>query len=289
TSYQEWSDTLTRLARAGAVDDEVPYWTNAARAEVGRMPVDTLADVNSAGSVGVVNVSLDEEATNSLLHHAGKAYNTSVEEALLTALKDAYEQWTGHSRLLVDVEGHGREELEDGIDVTRTVGWFTSIYPVLLDQQPEGNIGARLAAVKEELRKVKRSGLGYGMLRYLGNESKRLKQLPEAEIIFLYLGQLDRVIGADGDFTVAAESAGESRSGRGRRKHLLEISSAVTGGRLEISWNYSTNVHNRETIEKLALDQLEFLRELIAHCQSPNERGYTPSDFPEVNLSQAEL
>ena len=253
------------------------------------MPVDTLAGVNSAGSVGVVNVSLDEEATNSLLHHAGKAYNTSVEEALLTALKDAYEQWTGHSRLLVDVEGHGREELEDGIDVTRTVGWFTSIYPVLLDQQPEGNIGARLAAVKEELRKVKRSGLGYGMLRYLGNESERLKQLPEAEIIFLYLGQLDRVIGADGDFTVAAESAGESRSGRGRRKHLLEISSAVTGGRLEISWNYSTNVHNRATIEKLALDQLEFLRELIAHCQSPNERGYTPSDFPEVNLSQAEL
>jgi non-ribosomal peptide synthase protein (TIGR01720 family) len=76
---------------------------------------------------------------------------------------------------------------------------------------------------------------------------------------------------------------------RGKRKHLLEISSAISGGKLAVSWNYNENLHMRETIEKLADDYLESLRGLIAHCQSPDVKGYTPSDFPEVSLSQAEL
>jgi non-ribosomal peptide synthase protein (TIGR01720 family) len=289
TSYREWAESLQNLARNGAVDHELSYWTAAARSDAGRMPLDAMEGSNDAGSVDVVRVSLKEEETTSLLQQVGKAYNTTVEEALLTSLREAYEQWTGQDQLLVDVEGHGREEIEDGVDVTRTVGWFTSIYPVLLENQEDANVGKRLTAVKETMRQVKRSGLGYGMLRYLGSESEKLKQLPEAEIIFLYLGQLDRVIGDEGDLGVASESAGESRSARGKRKHLLEISSAVTGGKLELSWNYSKNLHSRETIEKLAEDHVEFLRELIMHCQSPDAKGYTPSDFPDVSLTQAEL
>ncbi|MGB8507398.1 MAG: SDR family NAD(P)-dependent oxidoreductase, partial [Pyrinomonadaceae bacterium] len=289
TSYKQWAETLERLTRAGAFDEEMTYWAGEGRAEVGRLPLDAPEGVNDAGSVEVVNVSLGEEETRSLIKEVGKAFNTSVEEALLAALKEAYWQWTGQARLLVDVEGHGREEVEDGVDVTRTVGWFTSIYPVLLEKQTEGDFGQELIAVKEEMRKVKRSGLGYGLLRYMGREAERLTGQPEAEIIFLYLGQLDHVMSSEGVFAIAPEAVGAGRSPRGKRKHLLEISCAVMGGKLEVSWNYSGNLYVRETVEKLASIYVESLRGLIAYCQSPDAKSYTPSDFPEVSLSQAEL
>jgi non-ribosomal peptide synthase protein (TIGR01720 family) len=202
-------------------------------------------------------------------------------------LARAMERWTGESRVLVDLEGHGREEIDARVDVSRTVGWFTSMYPVEL-KLGGGAVGEELKRIKEQLRAVPGRGLGYGILRYLGRSDlqERLKRLPAAEISFNYLGQFDHVLGAEGMLGPAGESRGESFSGTAARKHLLSVNSAVAGERLQVSWSYSENRHERETIEKLAESYVAELQRIITHCESPEAGGYTPSDFPLVKLDQ---
>ncbi|HET6852592.1 MAG TPA: condensation domain-containing protein, partial [Pyrinomonadaceae bacterium] len=183
----------------------------------------------------------------------------------------------------VELEGHGREELGAGVDVTRTVGWFTSIYPVVLAVKRESGYGERLKLVKEKLRAVPRRGVGYGLLRYLSADEQVRAQLREqggAEVSFNYLGQFGQGINEASGWRVAPESSGAASSDQVRRKYLVEIDGRIRNGRLWMSWRFSRQVHRRETIEAVAGRFVAALRELIAHCQSPEAGGFTPSDFP---------
>jgi len=210
---------------------------------------------------------------------------------LLTALAQALAPWTGARALLLDLEGHGREDLFADVDLTRTVGWCTTLFPVLLDLRKADEPGAALKIVKEQLRQVPRRGIGYGVLRYLSEDaeiSARMQALPAAEVIFNYLGQSvqNRPTGL---FGPAHESSGPVHSPRGSRSHLLEVNGFIAEGRLYLEWTYSDQVHDRATIERLAEGYLAALRALIAHCRAPDAGGFTPSDFPKAKLSQKEL
>jgi non-ribosomal peptide synthase protein (TIGR01720 family) len=172
------------------------------------------------------------------------------------------------------------------------VGWFTTLFPVLLELKPAAEVGSVLKAIKEQLRRIPNRGIGYGLLRYLreeGSISKQLQALPQAEVSFNYLGQFDSVLSPDAMFGPAQESSEPERSHLGSRSHLLEVNALVTGGCLQLNWTYSLNLHQRATIESLASCFMTALRALIAHCQSPKAGGYTPSDFPLAQLSQYEL
>jgi len=178
------------------------------------------------------------------------------------------------------------------VDVSRTVGWFTTIYPVLLELAEESDPGSALKRVKEQMRGVPERGIGYGLLRYMSRDEQlreRLREMPSAEIRFNYLGQFDQSIGEESMYSLAPESAGPNRSPRDKRITKLVINGNVIGGRLHVTWTFSENTYNRSTIEKLAQDYIEALRELIEHCRLPEAGGYTPSDFPEAALSQEEL
>ncbi|MEK7784670.1 MAG: condensation domain-containing protein, partial [Chloroflexota bacterium] len=196
--------------------------------------------------------------------------------------------WAGARAVLIELEGHGREEITPDIDVSRTVGWFTTVYPVKLERQ-EGNPGEALKTVKEQLRRIPRRGLGYGLLRYLGGESTReqLRTLPQAEATFNYLGQMD---GAASEFSPALESRGPEHSPHCRRSHLIDITGNIAGGCLRLEWTYSANLHRQATIQTAAETFAAELRKLIAHCQSPEAGGHTPSDFKLVKkLDQHKL
>jgi non-ribosomal peptide synthase protein (TIGR01720 family) len=146
--------------------------------------------------------------------------------------------------------------------------------------------------VKEQLRAVPRRGFGYGVLRYLSEVEEivaDLKALPQPQVSFNYLGQFDQVLDKDSPFGLAPESPGPSRSPKGQRTHLLSINGSITNGQLQMAWTYSEAVHQRETIERVATSFIEALQALIAHCRSPEAKGYTPSDFPDVALSQDEI
>jgi amino acid adenylation domain-containing protein/non-ribosomal peptide synthase protein (TIGR01720 family) len=292
TSFKRWAERLSAYARSEGVKEEAGYWLSEARARVGRLPVDVAGGVNTMASARTVGLRLNEEETRTLLQEVPEAYHTQITEVLLTALVQAFAAWTGESKLLVDLEGHGREGLFEDIDVTRTVGWFTSVYPVLLDLESAADVGSALKTIKEQVRRVPKRGVGYGMLRYLSPDpelAERLRQMPSAEVSFNYLGQLDQALPENAPVALAPEFGGTMRSRRGQRRYLLDVHVSVIGNRLQVVCMYSDQVHRRETIERLAHSYLESLRAIIAHCQSPEGRGFTPSDFPLVDLNQQAL
>jgi non-ribosomal peptide synthase protein (TIGR01720 family) len=218
-----------------------------------------------------------------------KAYHTQINDVLLTSVVQTFDQWTGTRCLLVNLEGHGREEILEAVDLSRTVGWFTTMFPVVLELQEADAPGEALKSVKEQLRRIPNRGIGYGLLRYIKGDAaitEKLRSLPQADVSFNYLGQFEQMLSANSRFQIAKESSGPEHSHLGSRGHLLEVNALVTGGQLQLDWTYSSSLHQRATIENLAQGFLKALRSLIAHCQSPEAGGYTPSDFPLMQMSQ---
>jgi amino acid adenylation domain-containing protein/non-ribosomal peptide synthase protein (TIGR01720 family) len=289
TSFKRWAEQLAAHAQSASPGGELDYWL----AEVGRararLPVDYPGAENTVASAQVVTAELDDEETRALLQRVPAAYRTQINDVLLTALVQSFARWTGSPSLLVELEGHGREELGEEADLSRTVGWFTTNFPVALDLTGADGPGQALKAVKEHLRGVPARGIGYGLLRYFRAEGAVLGDAPQPEVSFNYLGQLDQTLPEDSPFTSAKESAGPVRSEKARRTRLLEIVGCVAGGRLRISLTYSRQVHRRETVAALAEGYVAALRSLIAHCTSPGAGGHTPSDFPLARLGQRQL
>ena len=291
TSFKRWAEQLELFAQSDALREELNHWTKLASQEIEKLPVDGSAK-NIEGTSRTHTVTLAAAETLSLLQEVGEAYHTQINDLLLTALVKAFQGLTKKETLLVELEGHGREELFAGVDLSRTVGWFTSAFPVLLNLDGAEASDAAVKTIKEQLRKIPRHGIGYGLLRYVCADSgvvEQLRALPQAEVGFNYLGQLDRLWQDSALFIPAQESVGATRHAQAKRSHLIEINAAVVNQELKIDWTFNREIHQDQTIEKLAGDYVASLRELIAHCLKAGARGYTPSDFPLAKLSQPQL
>jgi amino acid adenylation domain-containing protein/non-ribosomal peptide synthase protein (TIGR01720 family)/FkbM family methyltransferase len=294
TSFQEWARRLAEHAGAEDLARELDHWREVARAPVPRLPVDfppASENGNLVNDEAVVSFELSSEETADLLQTVPSVYHSRIDDALLSALTRALSGWTGSPRLRVDLEGHGREPLFDDLDVSRTVGWFTSLYPVVLEAGHAGP-GEALVSAKERLRAVPERGIGYGLLRYLGDTgdggnretAHLLAAAPAAEISFNYLGQVDATSDALSLFRASSAAPGSGRSRRAHRTHLLEISGIVADGRLRITLTYGSRTHRRETMQRLAEAYAGALRQLIRLCRESKEEIFTPSDFPKVGL-----
>jgi non-ribosomal peptide synthase protein (TIGR01720 family) len=285
TSFRHWASRLDAHAQTAAMRAQLEHWTAPGR--VPALPVDHPGGENSITSSREVTVSLDAAETEALLREVPAAYRTQINDALLTALAETMAAWTGERRLLVSMEGHGREDLFPGVDLSRTVGWFTTVYPVLLDLGAEGGPGESLKRVKEQLRAAPDHGIGYGMLRYLSRDDavrRAIRAVPDPEVSFNYLGQYDQSFSDRALFDLADEPSGDLMSTAGNRKHLIDLNARIEGGRLQVEWAFSESLHSRATIERLAERYLDRLRALIAHCRSDEAGGYTPSDFPLADI-----
>ncbi|MDY7076205.1 MAG: amino acid adenylation domain-containing protein [Chloroflexota bacterium] len=292
TSFKYWAQRLSEYAQSEAVQAQLSHWLSLAQDGVAHLPVDYPGGDNTEASARSVRVSLNAKETQALIQDVPAAYGAEINDTLLTALAQAMARWTGSRTLLVDLEGHGREDVLDDVDLSRTVGWFTTVYPVSLHIENTDGPGEALKAVKEQSRQVPSRGISYGLLRYLNEDEgvvDQLRALPQAEVSFNYLGQFDQALPDGSPFGIATESSGPERSLLGNRSHLLSVSGSIAGGRLQLQWAYGEDLYRRATIESLAEDFMEALRALIAHCQSPEARGYTPSDFGDVDLSQDDI
>jgi non-ribosomal peptide synthase protein (TIGR01720 family) len=234
----------------------------------------------------VQHLEIDE--TRALLQDVPAVYHTQINDVLLTALVEAIAKWSGERRIALEMEGHGREEISEDVDLSRTAGWFTSVYPVVLDVRDAANPGDALKQVKEQLRRILNGGIGYGVLRYLSDAAPLQTGTP-IELSFNYLGQLDQVLDANSLFSGASESIGLQQSPQGRQRYALEVSAAVAQGKLHVRFTYNEHLHVRETIQQVMNDYMQALRELIVHCQADEAGGFTPSDFPLIQLDQQEL
>jgi amino acid adenylation domain-containing protein/non-ribosomal peptide synthase protein (TIGR01720 family) len=292
SSFKQWATALREMVEQDEARRHLSYWEGERWQLAGRLPVDREPSANSFATEQSVEVSLTMEETRRLLQDVPRAYRTQINDALLTALARALCRWADSSSIILTIEGHGREELRTGLDTTRTIGWFTTLYPALLELDTEMGAGETLKRVKEQLRDAARDGRWYGAWRYLSQEpeiKERLAGLGPSEVVFNYLGQLDQALNSEGIFGRAPESTGPMQDVGEKRPHLLEVNGSVSDARLQVSWRYSSAVHERATIEKVAARFIEELRELIEHCTVSEACGYTPSDFPLAQLGQQEL
>lgn len=279
TSFKDFALKLSDYSKT--FTKELSYWSRQDWQSAARLPRDLEGD-NTEGSTRHVRLRLGQEATEMLLHLLPANYRVRTVEALLTALYLTLSHWTEGEVIRVDLEGHGREEFMEGIDLTRTVGWFTSIYPILLSFDPSAE-GGIMGSVKEQARRVPQKGLGYGVLRYL-ERHQELRQIPQAEISFNYFGQFDQHFNAYSLFRPAQESAGSTAGANNPRAYLIDVNCSVLGGELETVWSYSENIHRRETIERLARGFLDRLEALVYECVSLDTDYSSISDFPLITL-----
>jgi microcystin synthetase protein McyA len=286
TAFGIWALRLAEQVGDPKRREELVYWTDPARHGAAAIPVDLPGPPtrNTEASACSVKVALTPEETDRLLRQVPAVFDTRANGALVAALVEALADWTGETSILVDIEGHGREPMDADVDLSRTVGWFTSIYPVLLN----ADAGDLIASVRAQLRAVPSQGLGHGILRYLDRDPT-ISAMPRPDISFNYLGQFSRVLADAADFRPASGDIGPTHGPQGIRRHLLEVRGGVFSDCLEFDWVYSKEVHAHSTIESLAEAFLAALRRLIARTATIPARRPIPGDFPLARLEQDAL
>ncbi|MEU1066673.1 non-ribosomal peptide synthetase [Streptomyces albidoflavus] len=289
-SFQEWAVRLREHTAAGGFAEEVAYWkaVEAARAQAGRLPVD-LEGANTVATERSVTVRLTPKETEALLRQAPAAYRTRANDLLLSAVWRAVADATGHDAVPVALEGHGRADLFADLDLSRTVGWFTTLYPVVLSADAGAGWSTVLKAVKEQLRAVPSHGVGHGALRWLSGPDGPLAGAGEPEISFNYLGRLDTGEAPGGLVRARLDTEGRERAPGQERPYLIEVNGYVADGVLRFDWAYSSARHHPRTVERMAGAFAEALREIVRHCAEPGSGGATPSDFPLVRLDQVQV
>jgi amino acid adenylation domain-containing protein/non-ribosomal peptide synthase protein (TIGR01720 family) len=287
SSYQRWARQLTDHVLAGGLDDDLAHWVRTGDDASPELPVDRHG-TNTVGSTRTISTRLDRETTDALLRKVPEVYRTQVNDVLMSAVGRVLTRWTGRDRVLVAMEGHGREEILDQVDLSRTVGWFTAEFPVALAMPDTGTWGAVLKSVKEQLRAIPNKGLSYGALRYLSTANP-LRADRSPEISVNYHGQWNATTDAHGFYRSWGTGLGQDAAPDMVRTYLVDVIGVVEDGELELGWTYSTAVHDENTVLRLAEQVMTALREIVEHCASPGAGGRTPSDFPLTQLTQSDV
>ena len=296
TPFRRWAGLLAARAAAPAVLAELPHWRSTLdRPEppLGRRGLDPAVD--TLATAGLISRTLPPPVTAALVADAPAKLRAGVEDVLLTALALAVARARGRASLLVDLEGHGREEdfVGEPVDLSRTVGWFTTQYPVRLDPGPVdidaafaggADAGRALKRIKEALRSVPGAGIGFGLLRHLNPETAaELSALPAAQVEFNYLG---RFAGGDG-------MLGGAAGGDAPMTHALQINAAVTetddGPRLVAHWSWPTGLLTDAEVDAIAADWLAAITALVRYASQPDATALTPSDLPLARLTQDDV
>ncbi|WP_181384399.1 condensation domain-containing protein [Streptomyces sp. NWU49] len=319
TSVRRWSAEVARQARTPERVAELPWWRSvlADRTAVADGDLDPTRDTH--GTAGSYAMALPAEVSRVVLTRTAGLFNAGVDDVLLTALALALSRWAGRDGAagaagggwVLDLESHGRdEELLPGADLSRTVGWFTSMYPVRVDAGPAAwreviaggpVVGAAIKRVKEQLRATPGRGSGFGMLRYLNPETAAALrgQLPP-QIGFNYLGRFTTATGGEPttggggvDWGVlAAGVAGQC--GRTPLGHVLEVNAVAQQDRagglvLRATWSWASRLLDGEAVRELAGLWAEALTGIARHTTDPGAGGLTPTDAALTSLSQEEI
>ena len=311
TPLRAWASALEEAAVTPRWTDQLPYWRSVLTEGTGE---DTASfpkldpDQDTVETSHTITGLLDTHTTEAVLDRVTDAYNARPDDVLLSALALAVaarrdRHGTPGGSLLVDVEGHGREDLIPGADLSRTVGWFTSLYPLRLDIEgvdvrealaSGAAAGQVIKQVKETLRTVPDGGVGFGVLRYLNDDTGReLADGPHPGLLFNYLGRMPTTSDRDWKLTeetwdVPLEFAPELALTHGLALNVV-VEDGPEGTRLRARWTFAQRLWNEEEVRDLNDGWFEALRALTAHAETAGAGGHTPSDFGMVSLEQGQV
>jgi amino acid adenylation domain-containing protein/non-ribosomal peptide synthase protein (TIGR01720 family) len=312
TSFRRWAQRLVAEASEPARVAEITLWREILQTpdpDLGGRPLDPALDI--FGTEGHLTLTLPAEVTEPLLSSVPTAFHGRVNDVLLTGLALAMAEWrrrrgmAERSAVVLELEGHGREEIIPGVDLSRTIGWFTSIFPVRLDAGDTDwaevraggqTVGTAIKRVKEQLRDLPDNGIGYGLLRYLNpRTAAELEGFRTPQLAFNYLGRVSAPEATDWSPASAAES--EALGGGHDRRlglpHAVEVNchtrDTAGGPRLEATWSWASGLFAAGEAELLGTLWFEALRGLVLHGAQEGAGGFTPSDLSLVEIGQDEL
>jgi amino acid adenylation domain-containing protein/non-ribosomal peptide synthase protein (TIGR01720 family) len=274
-SFLAWGNALRRLAESDLLDGELAFWRRQVEGEVAPLPTDG----SGPARIGRVNRALSPGDTSRLLREASARHGAQMPEMLISALAVALTQWSGRREMRIDLEGHGREHVIE-LPVSRTVGWFTSLYPLTLSIS-YSTARAALGEVKAQLRGVPNRGFGYGILRWL-----RPGVLPPAtgsSVSFNYLGQLDQAAGVGSILVPSGDRVGQPQSLGSAPRYGIEIGGRVIGGILDFEFSFCESSHRPETVGRFA-DR--FLTELVSFLDPVEAEDEFALTFSEAEFQQ---
>ncbi|MGC5773689.1 amino acid adenylation domain-containing protein [Paenibacillus pabuli] len=292
-SFKAWSEKLRKYSVSSSLLKETGYWSTIERTSFTELPVDHLVSSNQAGDHAVQKLTLDTSVTRSLLTDAHHAYSTEIQDLLLAALSHTLKEWAGSGNTLIQLEGHGREDVIKGVNVSRTVGWFTSLFPFVLGQEGTDDLAELIKRTKDELRRVPGKGLGYEIMKYLPSHDSTselsLNYLLKPELVFNYLGQFDQEAARTAVFQVSDISTGPEVGPQVQKGYKLELNAMVANGQFSMEINYNKYQYHQETIQRLAKRFGEHLEQIVQHCCRKEIKEMTPTDFQYNKLSQKQL
>ncbi|MGD9732353.1 MAG: amino acid adenylation domain-containing protein [Desulfamplus sp.] len=299
TPFPVWAEALEKYSRSEALQSEKEYWINVINKPFGRLPADNTLEnniiSNQAKSTMADTDTLEikwESANTQKIIDAARRLNTGVDRVLLAALAWCCRCQHGHSSTLISLESYGRPELFDNIDVSRTIGWFTATYPMVIsvskDDLKKENIEQDIIDIDKELKLVSNNGIGWGLLKYLTSKNMRLESLAASksleitdskerlnfnsnmfdlnpDINFNYLGEFEAY--SRDMFKPALEDTGRSAALGAAVIHDLDINGAVAQGQLQVIWNYNQKRFTKEWINKMVQDFSLLIDKILCHSK----------------------
>jgi iturin family lipopeptide synthetase C len=290
TSYKEWAEKLYEYSNKEELLEETDYWKEIEQTHILPLQKEEVCKQNIQKNLRTMSFELSKAYTEKLLKEVNRAYNTEINDILLSALGLALKAWRGIGKNLISLEGHGRENIIEDVDITRTVGWFTSVYPVILDMETIEDISSAIKRTKDMLRRIPNKGIGCGIIKYLTEPGKKNGMVfnLKPEIGFNYLGQFDQDIQSD-LFQPADISPGNSIGLHFQREHVLEVIGLISEGLLRMSIDFNNEAYDEKNISALVDHYETRLKQIIDHCVELEKPQLTLSDLSSPDFDEDEV
>ncbi|WP_444997366.1 non-ribosomal peptide synthase/polyketide synthase [Aliikangiella sp. IMCC44359] len=289
SSFKQWANYLTDKAKAEETLSQETFWLSQLPANIPALSQQAKKN-NCVGNVAKISFSLSKKITEKLLKKSHATYNTQINDLLISALSLGLQEWSGNNRFRIDIESHGRDNINETLDISETLGWFTNIYPLSLNMPESKALKETIISVKESLHSIPENGLSFGLLLRMAKSTQLSQALEQSQapVLFNYLGQFDQVINKDSRFKLSDEFTGENISQERNRHYDLEFNGMVTDGKLKFELDYNKKQYTQSIIKDLINAISSSLKQIIEHCDN-SERVFTPSDFPTISCNQTEL
>ncbi|WP_291560027.1 MULTISPECIES: amino acid adenylation domain-containing protein [unclassified Clostridium] len=281
-SFKDWAKALNDYSKKD-FSEEKNYWQGILNKEV-NFPVDYIEGKDRVKTSNILSIELDEETLVDLTKKTNEIYNMELNEALTIALVFVINDLTKKDEVIIELERHGREAINECIDVSRTVGWFTSMCPVYFKVEHEDRAN-NIKSLKEQLRKIPNKGFNYGILNFL---NKEFKEQANKYIRFNYLGDFDNIVNKE-KINLSNIEFGLNSDEDNSLTALIDIAAMIVNKKLKITAEYSRNRFNDETVQKFIESYIDTLKLILDQCFNKESKEFTPSDFDDVEISQEDL
>lgn len=287
TPFIQWAKIVKGFSVNPKLLQEIEYWKNECIAPSNRMCL--YQGEYSRNAASRKKIVISRENTTALISKVHNAFNTNVNDILISALVVTLYQWKCVTELQLCMEGHGREYISSNVDISRTVGWFTSIYPVRLEYDENVGLSETIKRVKDKLHRIPRNGIGYGILKYMNEECGTILEKMYPDISFNYLGHMERSSSIGEQIEIEPLSAEITLDNENKMLYPLDINSWIIGENLHINIEYIANVFDDNSIETFVSEYEKALNNIIQYCQSVENSEITLSDLTSSDISESEF